>query len=246
MVVCRAAARPAQACWSAAQLRRAVLRGTHQTIRWACPGCRRRASGRCSSSGAQGQLCGQRLQGRRPRSSRGGTGARRVRHKRHMWLPPRLRGGVRSAAGRQQRAFPPPQPAAARGQTAARAALPGGAAKIGSSCSWPLIASRSQGGAQGWPSSRMSHLCCRKPKVLAGGGLAIGFRLPKLVVYFVRGGERSGSRASTLLNGLACTTSPHKLSVAPWAAGAGLHPTPASSTHLRQRRAHPVAPWCVA
>ena len=50
----------------------------------------------------------------------------------------------------------------------------------------------------------VSYLCCRKPNVLAGGGLVIGFRLPKLVVYLFLGGERSGSRARTLLNGLAC------------------------------------------
>ena len=40
----------------------------------------------------------------------------------------------------------------------------------------------------------------RKPNVVPPGcGLASGFRLPKLVVYLFRGGDNSGSLASTLL-----------------------------------------------
>lgn len=52
--------------------------------------------------------------------------------------------------------------------------------------------------------SRMGAHLCRNPNVLLGWGLAMGLRLPKLLLYLVRGGERSGSRASTLLKGLAC------------------------------------------
>lgn len=67
-----------------------------------------------------------------------------------------------------------------------------------------VLASRSNAATIGLPSPGYPGvmLLCLRPTVIADGGLARGCRLPKLVVYLARGGDKSGSRARTLLNGL--------------------------------------------